>query len=182
LEVKVFFTWKHVRQGTDETYDTGTAGCLYYMKEHNSFLDRSLKFWTRAFPILVHYRYADFKSRMLNQSEDDRDAMFNQMHHQYADELLATILELRGFYVKIGQNMATRADILPPIWIERLRTLEDQGCFCHFFTLPLRGIRPAATASPASECGTIHSPAEAGGGNQAHRLPVPRPSLGRGER
>ncbi len=75
----------------------------------------------------MHYRYADFKSRMTNQPEDERDDMFNRMHHRYADELLATILELRGFYVKLGQNMATRADILPPIWIERLRTLEDQG-------------------------------------------------------
>ena len=105
----------------------GASGVLYYQKEHNSFFDRSLKFWTRAFPILVHYRYADFKSRITNQPEDERDAMFNCMHHRYADELLATILELRGFYIKLGQNMATRADILPPRWIERLRTLEDQG-------------------------------------------------------
>jgi hypothetical protein len=70
----------------------------------------------------------DLKTRLLKKSEEERDAIFNEMHRLYANQLLNTILELRGFYIKIGQVMATRADILPPLWIEKLRTLEDEGC------------------------------------------------------
>lgn len=39
--------------------------------------------------------------------------------------VLERFKDLRGFYIKVAQMMASRNDDLPAIYVERLRTLED---------------------------------------------------------
>ena len=39
---------------------------------------------------------------------------------------MSTLKDLRGFYIKVGQVLANRNDMLPDLYIEKLRQLEDQ--------------------------------------------------------
>jgi aarF domain-containing kinase len=110
----------------------GAAGCAGAAYAHHmmtekptDFVSRSLIFWTRAAPVLAHYRAASAWSVVAQTPRDEYERELNAMHDRYADQILDTILELRGFYIKIGQVLATRADMLPPVWIERMKTLED---------------------------------------------------------
>ena len=91
---------------------------------------RSLTFWTRAAPPLFHYKFLNFWTTLTNKSDAETTAAFDALHDGYADTVHATILELRGFYIKIGQVLGTRADFLPPVWIKKMRTLEDAVVRC----------------------------------------------------
>eukprot|EP00050_Salpingoeca_kvevrii_P000533 m.150485 g.150485 ORF g.150485 m.150485 type:complete len:220 (-) comp10145_c2_seq3:1440-2099(-) len=97
------------------------VGAVAYV---NTGFRRTLVFWGNTFPIYAHYRLVE--RAVKNRPEAEQDAAFNKLHERYADDLLRIILLLRGFYVKIGQIGATRADFVPPQFIERLSTLQVQ--------------------------------------------------------
>eukprot|EP00049_Salpingoeca_infusionum_P003030 m.62438 g.62438 ORF g.62438 m.62438 type:complete len:567 (+) comp11912_c0_seq2:1558-3258(+) len=85
---------------------------------------RSATFWVNAFPIYLHYRVTQMMVE--GKPEDEQDAAFDELHTKYADDLLRIILTLKGFYIKIGQIGATRPDFMPPQFISKLETLQDQ--------------------------------------------------------
>lgn len=93
------------------------AGTLF----HEGFR-RTLVFWANAFPIYARYRWTEFRIQSL--SDEEQAAVFDKLHTESAPACLATILKLRGFYIKIGQMGATRADFVPPQFIELLETLQ----------------------------------------------------------
>ncbi|KAL2629290.1 hypothetical protein R1flu_013976 [Riccia fluitans] len=101
---------------------TGGVGYAYATDQ------RSLKLWTGLGPVVVHYRAVEFKQKHFGPALDtlEAEAEWNVLHERYADHVLKTFQELRGFYVKVGQYMASRNDVLPEIYSEKLRTLEDQ--------------------------------------------------------
>lgn len=90
-------------------------------REPSHPIARSLTFWTAAVPPLLHYRFVHLTTR----AGAEREAALERLHEGYANRVLDTIVELRGFYIKIGQVLATRSDFLPRVWIEKMRTLED---------------------------------------------------------
>jgi aarF domain-containing kinase len=102
----------------------GTAGYAKWLvqTEPDNPLSRTFKFWTNAFPIFLHYRVVD---AMYPKQGAERDAAFELLHEDYSNRILNTMIDLRGFYIKIGQVFATRADILPRVWVERMQKLED---------------------------------------------------------
>ncbi|KAL3687289.1 hypothetical protein R1sor_013598 [Riccia sorocarpa] len=89
---------------------------------------RSLQLWTGLGPVIVHYRAIEFKQKHFGPASTtpEAEAEWNTLHEKYADHVLKSFQDLRGFYTKVGQYMASRNDVIPEIYSEKLRTLEDQ--------------------------------------------------------
>ncbi|ELY44587.1 ABC1 kinase family protein [Natronorubrum sulfidifaciens] len=49
-----------------------------------------------------------------------------ETHRQRADRLTGTMLELGPAFIKVGQVLSTRPDIVPPTYVEALSTLQDE--------------------------------------------------------
>ena len=55
----------------------------------------------------------------------EKDAAFEALHEEYADDALSIIHMLRGFYIKVGQIGSSRDDFVPKQYLKRLKTLQD---------------------------------------------------------
>lgn len=74
--------------------------------------------------IYVGYKYLQVRGRCISQQgQEDRYA---RHHHRSAELIYQTALRLEGWFVKACQFIGTRADILPPEYIETLSRLHDQ--------------------------------------------------------
>jgi predicted unusual protein kinase regulating ubiquinone biosynthesis (AarF/ABC1/UbiB family) len=49
-----------------------------------------------------------------------------RVHEERAERLVATLLDLGAAFIKAGQVLSTRPDIVPPIYAEALSTLQDE--------------------------------------------------------
>lgn len=58
-------------------------------------------------------------------SKSKRDSMWEKLHERNAKRVLKVIIELEGMWVKLGQYMSTRADVLPNAYIRVLTQLQD---------------------------------------------------------
>lgn len=58
----------------------------------------------------------------LDKEQDDE--RWNKAHHANAARVLRTTIQLRGFWVKIGQYLSSRGDVMPEPWIEHLSVLQ----------------------------------------------------------
>ena len=62
-------------------------------------LRREALFWWHGAPIVAQY----FAVRYMYDEGDEANARYQELHHQNAPRALATILELRGLFIKFGQ-------------------------------------------------------------------------------
>jgi len=53
-------------------------------------------------------------------------ARLDALHREQARRLRETLEELGGGLLKVGQFLSCRADLLPPVWIEELKLLQDR--------------------------------------------------------
>jgi aarF domain-containing kinase len=51
--------------------------------------------------------------------------LWAQQHERGATALLAMLVELKGFYLKLGQILATKSDVLPKVYTEAFAKLLD---------------------------------------------------------
>eukprot|EP00518_Triparma_eleuthera_P001630 CAMPEP_0182460052 /NCGR_PEP_ID=MMETSP1319-20130603/5025_1 /TAXON_ID=172717 /ORGANISM="Bolidomonas pacifica, Strain RCC208" /LENGTH=491 /DNA_ID=CAMNT_0024659091 /DNA_START=24 /DNA_END=1499 /DNA_ORIENTATION=+ len=86
---------------------------------------RSASFWWRAMPIWWRYRRVGWMRRSGLLSAAEADARIEALHERAADDILAAILHMRGAYVKIGQVMSSRPDVIPGAWVKALSQLQD---------------------------------------------------------
>jgi predicted unusual protein kinase regulating ubiquinone biosynthesis (AarF/ABC1/UbiB family) len=84
---------------------------------------RSLYFWTQAAPIYAHYRYVEFQHK--GRPDAEYDVALGELHEKYADPALKILLDMRGFYIKLGQIGSTRDDFVPEAFLKRIRRLQD---------------------------------------------------------
>ncbi len=61
------------------------------------------------------------------ESQAERDAAFDALHEEWAPRALAKILELRGFYIKVGQMAASNVgNAFPELWVRTMEVLQDR--------------------------------------------------------
>jgi aarF domain-containing kinase len=84
---------------------------------------RSLTFWSKAAPIYAVYRYKEWEFQ--DKTEEEYDQELVRLHNKYADNVLSIILDMKGFYIKIGQMGSQRDDFVHEAFLKRLRTLQN---------------------------------------------------------
>eukprot|EP00455_Lapot_gusevi_P022309 TRINITY_DN2322_c0_g2_i1.p1 TRINITY_DN2322_c0_g2~~TRINITY_DN2322_c0_g2_i1.p1 ORF type:complete len:563 (+),score=60.32 TRINITY_DN2322_c0_g2_i1:61-1749(+) len=150
------------------------AGVGYFKYRTDPSFARTITFWSKCGPILGHYRWVEAQGKLGWLKEPALDAEYNRLHHLYADQLVSIIRELRGFYIKLGQVLASRADIFPQVWLERLRTLED-ACPARPFD-EIKQIVETSMGKPLSEIFSEFDPQPLGSASigQVHRARLRR--------
>ena len=106
-----------------QAFATVAAACVLRALGHQA-TRRSIYFWTQAFPIYLHYRFAD--RRMQNWPATLRKQRFNQLHDHYAPHVYNILINMGGFFLKLGQIGGTRQDFVPEQFTRLLHLLEDQ--------------------------------------------------------
>lgn len=84
---------------------------------------RRLKVFTLALIIYFDYKALQQREKLTRKSK--RPALWEKAHERNAQRLLNLIVELEGLWVKMGQYLSTRADVLPEAYIFLLRQLQD---------------------------------------------------------
>eukprot|EP00730_Choanoeca_flexa_P007045 TRINITY_DN12273_c0_g1_i1.p1 TRINITY_DN12273_c0_g1~~TRINITY_DN12273_c0_g1_i1.p1 ORF type:complete len:566 (+),score=133.06 TRINITY_DN12273_c0_g1_i1:99-1796(+) len=100
------------------------AGSTAIFFNQNESARRTASFWSTAFPVYLHYRFVE--KRVDNEPKHVQSAAFEELHNKYAPVMLDIILNMKGFYIKVGQIGSTRADILPQQYLDVLETLQDR--------------------------------------------------------
>ena len=94
-------------------------------------LKRAATFWGNALPIVASYfgknAEIQIKERLLGQclSDEECEVIWDEQHEAGAEKLSSTITELKGFYVKTAQIIASREDLFPRQYTEKLSGFTD---------------------------------------------------------
>ncbi|KAL3818398.1 hypothetical protein ACJIZ3_004303 [Penstemon smallii] len=79
--------------------------------------------------ILAIVIYLDYKALVLRlkwtSKHSNKVALRDKAHERNAKRVLNLIVQLEGLWVKLGQYLSTRADVLPPPYIRLLKQLQD---------------------------------------------------------
>ncbi|XP_024996178.1 uncharacterized protein LOC112529237 isoform X1 [Cynara cardunculus var. scolymus] len=84
---------------------------------------RRMKVFSLAFLIYVDYKALQQREKITKRSK--RDILWEKAHERNAKRVLKLIVELEGLWVKMGQYLSTRADVLPNAYIRLLKQLQD---------------------------------------------------------
>ncbi|XP_062098418.1 uncharacterized protein LOC133804281 isoform X2 [Humulus lupulus] len=88
-----------------------------------SIYRRRIKVFTVAFIIYFDYKALQRREKWTRKSK--RAALWGRAHERNAKRVLNLIVELEGLWVKLGQYLSTRADVLPGAYIALLKQLQD---------------------------------------------------------
>ena len=94
-------------------------------------LSRALSFWVRIAPVAAKYLYVDnslkVRERILGEclSDDECEVLWEDAHDTGSTILSDAINDLKGFYAKTGQIIATRHDLFPRQYTDQLSGLTD---------------------------------------------------------
>ncbi|KAJ4826162.1 hypothetical protein Tsubulata_042426 [Turnera subulata] len=84
---------------------------------------RRVKVFTLAIIIYLDYKTLQKREYWINKSK--RAALWEKAHERNAKRVLSLMIELEGLWVKLGQYLSTRADVLPNAYISLLKQLQD---------------------------------------------------------
>ena len=106
----------------------GTGAAAFYWSDPTT-AKRTWVFWTEMAPVIVAYRTLEQKQKVRKYFNRENakleDAEWDQLHREYAKPTVDTMRKMLGSYVKLGQFLALRPDIMPEVWTDELRTLES---------------------------------------------------------
>jgi len=92
---------------------------------------RAIRYYTQCTSLLLSYVPVFVKSKLGEGSEtaaqvdDEMEKEWSAMHEEGAVSLANLIYELKGFYVKIGQVIATRSDLFPAEYSRKCANMVD---------------------------------------------------------
>ncbi|OMO91112.1 Beta-lactamase-related protein, partial [Corchorus olitorius] len=84
---------------------------------------RRLKVFSVALVIYLDYKAVQQREKLTSKSK--RSTLWQKAHDRNAKRVLSLIIELEGLWVKLGQYLSTRADVLPEAYISLLKQLQD---------------------------------------------------------
>ena len=106
------------------------AGCGALYAADPTTAKRTYTLYTEMAPVVVAYRLLEQKQKLRrdwngfeNPARDD--AEWEALHARYAKPTVDCMRRMLGSYVKLGQFLALRPDIVPDSWTRHLRTLEN---------------------------------------------------------
>ena len=87
-------------------------------------LSRTLRVLRSIAPMFVDFQATKFRVRAL--PAEEQDEAFAAYHQHWANEPLKMCLELRGYYLKLGQALAGQPDLLPDAYGRSLKVLQTE--------------------------------------------------------
>mmetsp|Transcript_121275 Transcript_121275/g.213821 ORF Transcript_121275/g.213821 Transcript_121275/m.213821 type:complete len:984 (-) Transcript_121275:57-3008(-) len=88
-------------------------------------LGRRLRVYYVAWYARRRYTQAEARAEVPGLTKEEQAAIWDETHAYVAGMVCGHILVLEGLWVKLGQYMSTRADILPDVWVSHLLQLQD---------------------------------------------------------
>ncbi|KAL6873654.1 hypothetical protein ACP4OV_013736 [Aristida adscensionis] len=88
-----------------------------------NIVTRRLKVFSLA--LFIYLDYKAVQKRVQWVSTVKKSAIWTKTHERNARRVLSLIIELEGLWVKLGQYLSTRADVLPEPYINVLKQLQD---------------------------------------------------------
>eukprot|EP00754_Rhynchopus_humris_P008404 Rhum_TRINITY_DN13747_c0_g1::Rhum_TRINITY_DN13747_c0_g1_i1::g.63669::m.63669/K08869/ADCK, ABC1; aarF domain-containing kinase len=89
---------------------------------------RAQTFWSRGVPVYLRYRWVQFLHKDVSLIDDAEAARrYEALHEKLAPKMKQLVCEMRGFYLKNAQMMATREDFFPRQYLEWMREMEDMA-------------------------------------------------------
>ena len=79
-----------------------------------------------ATAVWIFIRYHAGAALVVFSSDETRAARRSRLHRQAAVHIRLAAIDLRGVFIKFGQFMSARMDILPEEYTEELAALQDQ--------------------------------------------------------
>lgn len=125
LEATERTAWE-VRRATLETVEAGRRDAARIAEATRSGRRRSLRM-TRASLVLgrivAGYRLHTTRAAFTSRASSER--ALARLHAKNARRFRELSEQLGGAFLKIGQTLGTRADLLPEVWVRELATLQD---------------------------------------------------------
>ncbi len=87
-------------------------------------IQRSVQVGYTAGTIWLSYKVPEYTRKLLRLPEADK-ATLSRRNERTADRILALALSMRGVMIKMCQAVATRADMFPPEFIDKLKQCHD---------------------------------------------------------
>ena len=94
-----------------------------YAYTNDEGLWRYMRVGASLVPMALDYGKVGYE--VVGASPEAEKAAFRAYHERWADEPLKVCLDLRGFYVKIGQVMSGQPDLLPEPYGKSLKVLQE---------------------------------------------------------
>lgn len=82
-----------------------------------------MKVFGLALVIYLDYKALEQREKWISKSK--RAALWERAHERNAKRALSLIIELEGLWVKFGQYLSTRADVIPDAYIRLFKQLQD---------------------------------------------------------
>lgn len=102
-----------------------TGGIFHFLRSNGEATRRAVYFWTRAGPMVIHYRFTQWWLGASHANRAKRDVVYGSLHDRYCHPCLDIILHLKGLYVKIGQVLSARPDFVPRQYVQLFATVQD---------------------------------------------------------
>jgi ubiquinone biosynthesis protein len=87
-------------------------------------IERSIKVAATAATVWCSYKVPKTARNLLGQPPRSEEEL-NALHERTADRILALALDMRGVMIKMCQAVATRSDVFPPEFIDKLKQCHD---------------------------------------------------------
>ncbi|MGH7270856.1 MAG: AarF/UbiB family protein [Polyangiaceae bacterium] len=85
---------------------------------------RFVRAYRATFTVIASYVWLGLRSRIYGRTW--RSARIGDAHRRNAQRVYATIVQLQGLFIKVGQLLAIMANFLPPEFRAELEALQDQ--------------------------------------------------------
>jgi hypothetical protein len=95
---------------------------------------RAVRVYFLAGVIIGSYKLLEKQAKWFNWSEELSERRWDEAHEKLSLITYKHTVELQGFWIKLGQYMASRGDIMPPQWVV---IIEQLYTFCHFICLSI---------------------------------------------
>lgn len=102
---------------------------VYVFVFSRNFLLRRMIIYVVAIRVIGGYALIKTWCRVFRYSDERTDAMYERAHMTYAPLLYRTIVYLQGFWIKVGQYLSSRTDVVPEVWSRELKKLQDSVPF-----------------------------------------------------
>ncbi|KJE88683.1 ABC1 family protein [Capsaspora owczarzaki ATCC 30864] len=99
---------------------------VLFVRSSKGLFARRVSVYYTAVVVISHLKFAQLYSSYFRLSKEEDDLYWQTVHSRNARRVFNAIVSLKGFWVKVGQYMSARSDVLPDAWITELVRLQDQ--------------------------------------------------------